>query len=209
MASKRIKDLTERTTISSGDFLATDNSNGTRKVDASKIMTPISTAQSTADLVTDKVSGSGDAFSSSKGYSVGDLVIAPYDNLIYRCKTAYSTGASWASRKTNFEHVTLVDAVSDLNDALMPLFKEQDLSNSASIAYPNSASIEINITIPTGYRLFTYAWNNNAIGASTQSLVFSSNTNKFTFYVKNISGGTITCGINLKVIYIREGGYIA
>lgn len=118
MANKRIRDLSERTTFSSGDYLATDNSSGTRKVDASKILTPISTAQSTADLVTSRVSNSGDAFSSTKGYDVGDLVVAPTDNLIYRCKTAYSTGASWNSRKANFEQISVVKAVDTLNAAL-------------------------------------------------------------------------------------------
>lgn len=118
MANKRIRDLSERTTFSSGDYLATDNSSGTRKVDASKILTPISTAQSTADLVTSRVSNSGDAFSSTKGYDVGALVVAPTDNLIYRCKTAYSTGASWNSRKANFEQISMVKAVDTLNAAL-------------------------------------------------------------------------------------------
>lgn len=126
MANKRIRDLSERTTFSSGDYLATDNSSGTRKVDASKILTPISTAQSTADLVTSRVSNSGDAFSSSKGYDVGDLVVAPTDNLIYRCKTAYSTGASWNSRKANFEQISVVKAVDTLNAALNELAERDD-----------------------------------------------------------------------------------
>lgn len=116
MANSRIKDLSERTTLSSGDYLATDNNSGTRKVDANKILTPISDAQTTADNVATKVSNSGDAFSSSKGYSVGELCI--YNNKVYRCKTAYSTGASWSSRSSYFDQVTLTDAVSDLNDAL-------------------------------------------------------------------------------------------
>lgn len=128
-----------------------------------------------------------------------DTTIAPMIRL------ATDPNDTWAPfAKTNKE---LTDDVASINSALKPLFKEQDLSNSASIAYPNATSIEIPITIPTGYRLFTYAWNNNSIGASTQSLIF--NSNKFTFYVKNISGGTITCGIKLKVIYIRDDGYIA
>ena len=119
MANSRIKDLTERTTLSTGDYLVTDNNEGTRKVDVNKVLTPISTAQTTADNVAGKVSKSSDAFSSSKGYSVGELCI--YNNKVYRCKTAYSTGASWASRSTYFEEVSLVDAVSDLNSALTTL----------------------------------------------------------------------------------------
>lgn len=116
MANSRIKDLSERTTLASGDYLATDNNSGTRKVDASKILTPISNAQATADNVATKVSNGGDAFSPSKGYSVGELCI--YDNKVYRCKTSYSTGASWSSRSSYFDQVTLTDAVSDLNNAL-------------------------------------------------------------------------------------------
>lgn len=133
MANKRIKDLTERTTLAAGDYLATDNDNGTRKVNASKILTAISTAQSTADNVATKVSNSGDAFSSSKGYSVGELCI--YNNKVYRCKTAYSTGASWSSRSSNFEQVTLTDAITDLNND----FNEE-------IIYDNTTDKNITIT---------------------------------------------------------------
>ena len=76
-----------------------------------------------------KVSKNSDEFSSSKGYSVGELCI--HDNKVYRCKTAYSTGASWASRSTYFEEVSLVDAVSDLNSELMP--KQIFLNNDTNI----------------------------------------------------------------------------
>lgn len=140
MANKRIRDLSERTTFSSGDYLATDNSNGTRKVNASKILTPISTAQSTADLVTSRVSNSGDAFSSSKGYDVGALVVAPDDNLIYRCKTAYSTGASWNSRKANFEQYSVVKAVDTLNAALSD---KQDKLNHTQVSITVSANSSV------------------------------------------------------------------
>lgn len=141
MANKRIRDLSERTTFSSGDYLATDNSSGTRKVDASKILTPISTAQSTADLVTSRVSNSGDAFSSSKGYDVGDLVVAPTDNLIYRCKTAYSTGASWNSRKANFEQISVVKAVDTLNAALLNYCKFKHLYSGTSNIYSKTIDL--------------------------------------------------------------------
>lgn len=165
MANSRIKDLSERTTLASGDYLATDNNNGTRKVDASKILTPISDAQTTADNVATKVSNSGDAFSSSKGYSVGELCI--YNNKVYRCKTAYSTGASWSSRSSYFDQVTLTDAVSDLNNALSELTeKEYFTLNKIS-----NAQIQF-----TGYGIYQKSTNTvriylSALGSVTSNLV--------------------------------------
>lgn len=120
MANKRIKDLTEKSTFASGDYFPIDNDNGTKKVNASKIMTPLSTVQSDVSTAKSWIRSTstfptGDAYSSSSSYKVGDLVI--YSNTLYRCKNACSA-ASWSANQSNFEQTTLASAITDVNEAL-------------------------------------------------------------------------------------------
>lgn len=111
MGDRRISDLTAQTSFASGDCLAVDNSGNTesRKITAANaITTPINN-------VSQKVSGSTDAYSSSKAYSVGDLVI--YNNTVYECTTACSA-ASWSVNQSNFTATTLSSKLTSLNQAL-------------------------------------------------------------------------------------------
>lgn len=111
MGDRRISDLTAQTSFASGDCLAVDNSGNTesKKITAANaITTPINN-------VSQKVSGSTDAYSSSKAYSVGDLVI--YNNTVYECTTACSA-ASWSVNQSNFTATTLSSKLTSLNQAL-------------------------------------------------------------------------------------------
>ena len=102
------------TSFASGDVLAVDNANNTetKKITAANaITTPINN-------VSQKVSGSSDAYSSSKAYSVGDMVI--YNNIVYKCTTACSA-ASWSVNQNNFTATTLAESVSALNNDLNAL----------------------------------------------------------------------------------------
>ena len=54
----------------------------------------------------------GDAYSSTSAYKVGDHVI--YNNKLYKCKTACSA-ASWNVNSTNFEETTLTKVATQLN----------------------------------------------------------------------------------------------
>lgn len=111
MGDRRIVDLTAETSFASGDVLAVDNANNTetKKITAANaITTPINN-------VSQKVSGSSDAYSSSKAYSVGDLVI--YNNIVYKCTTACSA-ASWSVNQNNFTATTLAETVTALNNDL-------------------------------------------------------------------------------------------
>ena len=130
MANKRIKDLTAKTAIASGDYMAVDSSSGTRKVDAyAKVAQPIANIANP--------NATPDKYSSTKAYSVGDLAIQ--DNVLYRCKTA-CTAASWSTNSACFEATTLASAVTSLNQALtwQKLVKKKgDASTETSI--PSSA----------------------------------------------------------------------
>lgn len=111
MGDRRITDLTAQTSFASGDCLAVDNSGNTetKKITAANAITkPIKN-------VSQKVSGSSDAYSSSKAYSVGDLVI--YNDTVYECTTACSA-ASWSVNQSNFTATTLSSKVTELNSAL-------------------------------------------------------------------------------------------
>lgn len=59
-------------------------------------------------LISDKVSNSSDAYSSSKAYEVGDLCI--YNDTLYKCITACSA-AAWDVNSSCFEATTLVSAL--------------------------------------------------------------------------------------------------
>lgn len=104
MANKRIRNLVERSTLSSGDYFVTDNQDGTRKVNASLITTPLG-----------NISNSSDIYSSSKSYKVGDVVT--YSGVTYKCITACSA-AAWNVNQNCFEVKSLAGALTDVNSAL-------------------------------------------------------------------------------------------
>lgn len=64
-----------------------------------------------------KVSNNNDAYSSSKAYAIGDLVI--YDNVLYRCTTACSA-ASWDVNQSCFTSDTLTNAIKIVNTNVNP-----------------------------------------------------------------------------------------
>lgn len=76
----------------------------------------VATKASQTDLnnVSQKVSKSSDAYSPSKPYKVGDLVI--YDNKLYRCITACSA-AAWSVNQGCFTADTLTNVVTSLTSA--------------------------------------------------------------------------------------------
>ena len=125
MGDRRIVDLTAETSFASGDVLAVDNANNTetKKITAANaITTPINN-------VSQKVSGSSDAYSSSKAYSVGDMVI--YNNIVYKCTTACSA-ASWSVNQNNFTATTLAETVGALNNELNAQHRRKRKSISAN-----------------------------------------------------------------------------
>lgn len=60
------------------------------------------------------ISNSGDAYSSSKAYAVGELCI--YNNVLYRCITACSAG-SWATNRSCFIQDTLINNVNNIKNS--------------------------------------------------------------------------------------------
>lgn len=74
-----------------------------------------------------KVSNSGDAYSSSKAYKVGDLVI--YNNVLYRCITACSA-AAWSVNQSCFTADTLTNVATLLNTRLTKVNTDLTVSSS-------------------------------------------------------------------------------
>lgn len=94
--------------------------NTTDKSSAVAAINEVNTKVSKTEVL---INNSGDAFSSSKTYSVGDLCI--HDDKLYRCITACSAG-SWATNQSCFTQDTLVN-VANLNPNYQVL-AEQDAS---------------------------------------------------------------------------------
>lgn len=135
---RRINQLTTKaySDIGSSDYFAVDNASEaeSKKLPVSAIKdgindasTAASSAASTASTASTNATRAlniarstssfptGDAYSSSSAYKVGDLVI--YNNTLYRCKTACSA-ASWSTNASNFESISLASAITDLNNDL-------------------------------------------------------------------------------------------
>lgn len=119
---RRITDLTAISAFRSNDYIAVDNASEaqTKKLPASAITGAISAAQTDATRALNIARSTssfptGDAYSSSSSYKVGDMVI--YNNTLYRCKTACSP-ASWSVNASNFESISLASALTDLNNDL-------------------------------------------------------------------------------------------
>lgn len=128
---RRINQLTAKaySDIGSSDYFAVDNASEaeSKKLPASAIKNGINDASTTANTASTNATRAlniarstssfptGDAYSSSSAYKVGDLVI--YNNTLYRCKTACSA-ASWSVNSSNFESISLASAITDLNNDL-------------------------------------------------------------------------------------------
>ena len=152
MANRRIKDLDERTTLSSGDYIATDNINGTRKVEVTKITNPI-------NQVTQKVSNASDAYSETKAYKVGDIVIQ--NNTLYVCSTACSA-ASWAVNQNNFTATTVASELGDLNSALSNIAnKVTKYSFTSSLTANQNITKDTNLVLTNARVLYAEMFKNN------------------------------------------------
>ena len=128
---RRINQLTAKaySDIGSSDYFAVDNASEaeSKKLPASAIKDGINGASTTANTASTNATRAlniarstsnfptGDAYSSSSAYKVGDMVI--YNNTLYRCKTACSA-ASWSVNANNFESISLASAITDLNNDL-------------------------------------------------------------------------------------------
>ena len=122
---RRITDLTAISAFRANDYIAVDNASEaqTKKLPASAITGAISAAQTDATRALNIARSTssfptGDAYSSSSAYKVGDMVI--YNNTLYRCKTACSP-ASWSVNASNFEATSLASALTDVNNDLIAL----------------------------------------------------------------------------------------
>jgi hypothetical protein len=82
--------------------------NTTDKTSAVNAINEVNTKVSKTE---DLISNSGDAYSPSKPYKVGELCI--YNNVLYRCITACSAG-SWETNQSCFTQDTLVNAVDSM-----------------------------------------------------------------------------------------------
>ena len=119
---RRIADLTEISAFRANDYIAVDNASEaqTKKLPATAITGPITDAQTDATRALNIARSTssfptGDAYSSSSAYKVGDMVI--YNNTLYKCKTACSA-ASWSVNANNFEATSLTSALTDVNNDL-------------------------------------------------------------------------------------------
>lgn len=113
--------------------------------------------------VSNKVSNSGDAYSSSKAYKVGDLVI--YDNKLYRCTTACSA-AAWSVNQSCFIEDTLTNVVNSLNTHLPSVEHRQLTTDSNGLSYiginSDKALVGVNIMGGTSwiYNSVISMWDN-------------------------------------------------
>lgn len=137
MAGKRISALTEQTGLSSGDFFGVDNAGQT----ASKKLNSEYFTKRFANVQNDTSFPTGDAYSSSSSYKVGDYVT--HNDVLYRCKTACSA-ASWTVNATNFEEASLTKAVTSLNSSLIDVktYTDTSIRNMGSAFYQ-----DVNITV--------------------------------------------------------------
>jgi hypothetical protein len=97
----------------------------TDKTSAVNAINEVNTKVSKTEVL---ISNSGDAYSPSRPYAVGELCI--YNNVLYRCTTACSAG-SWATNQSCFTQVTLVNVVSDIDNSIndVNVISEINISN--------------------------------------------------------------------------------
>ncbi len=95
----------------------------------------------------DLISNSGDAYSSTKAYAVGDYVI--YNNVLYRCITACSAG-SWSTNQSCFTQDTLVNAASRFRYSTFTT-KVTTQADSQAIG-GNRGRIDLSTTIDPNYK---------------------------------------------------------
>ena len=143
MADKRIIELEERLTLSDGDYFATDNTNGTCKVNAKILLDrfdddedDIATRAKKVDLTNISTTGS----TNNSGATITSGTYFYKDGTLARAKTDIANGAT-LTLNTNYEIVTagglnsLNEALSDkLNFTYTPLLEVSSTGTSISIA---------------------------------------------------------------------------
>lgn len=120
MADKRIIELEERLTLSDGDYLATDNTNGTCKVNAKILLDrfsddedAIATKAAKVDLTNISITGS----TNNTGSTIASGTYFYKDGTLVKAIAAIANGAT-LTLNTNYEIVT-AGGLNDLNDALI------------------------------------------------------------------------------------------
>lgn len=119
MADKRIIELEERLTLSDGDYFATDNTNGTCKVNAKILLDrfsddedAIATKAAKVDLTNISITGS----TNNTGSTIASGTYFYKDGTLVKAIAAIANGAT-LTLNTNYEIVT-AGGLNDLNNAL-------------------------------------------------------------------------------------------
>ena len=159
MADKRIIELEERLTLSDGDYFATDNTNGTCKVNAKILLDrfdddedDIATRAKKVDLTNISTTGS----TNNSGATITSGTYFYKDGTLARAKTDIANGAT-LTLNTNYEIVT-AGGLNSLNEALSN--KQDKLwtqgwidSNSSEVMFlvKVGGSQHISMIIPVSY----------------------------------------------------------
>lgn len=130
MADKRIIELEERLTLSDGDYLATDNTNGTCKVNAKILLDRLSdnedaiaTKAAKVDLTNISITGS----TNNTGSTITSGSFFYKDGTLVMAKTDIANNAT-LTLNTNYEIVT-AGGLNALNDALILDYDNKVLLN--------------------------------------------------------------------------------
>jgi len=133
MADKRIIELEERLTLSDGDYFATDNTNGTCKVNAKILLdrlsddeAAIATKAAKVDLTNISITGS----TNNTGSTIASGTFFYKDGTLVRAKTDIANNAT-LTLNTNYEVVT-AGGLNALNDALNAQHRRKRKSISAN-----------------------------------------------------------------------------
>lgn len=134
MADIKISQLSEAQLVGGTDVFPMTSNGVTMKAPATAIKDYVVGTTDNSGLGADvstqinnlhgQISDSGDVYTSSQSYAVGDLVI--YDNALYKCITACSAG-SWETNQSCFTQDTLASVVNQHTDAISQL--NSDLIN--------------------------------------------------------------------------------
>lgn len=125
--------------------------------------------------LSNKVSNSGDAYSPSKAYKVGEYVI--HDDVLYKCTTACSA-AAWSVNQSCFTLDTLSNAVTSLNTRLTAINKiyQSNLNEAKTIGTGVGCGYIHNL--PKGiYLVYTEVGYSKNLSAGARRQVFEGEAN--------------------------------
>ena len=162
MADKRIIELEERLTLSNGDYLATDNTNGTCKVNAKILLDRLSdnedaiaTKAAKVDLTNISITGS----TNNTGSTITSGSFFYKNGTLVRAKTDIANNAA-LTRNTNYEIVT-AGGLNALNNALTwKTNSNLHTTGSTSISLPSTFK---ELLIEIHYMTSNLAWTFYAI----------------------------------------------